>query len=292
MGDHQDFIYVRNLLQTPEGLLDKRLARSKNIVELLRKLAGADGPKSAADATGHYHTESVVHPDDLRTAKVGNHDTFWKENDSDSFVNSRFSQKFNARNFYAMLNIVLFGPPGAGKGTQSELIEEKYHLTHLSTGELLRSEIRGGSNLGKEAARLMDAGQLVPDKVVVEMMDHRLRNGQATEGFVFDGFPRTAQQAKSLDKLLEKSDESIVAMIALQVPEKELVERLLSRGKNGGRSDDKNEATIKNRLQVYREETEVVRDYYQKQNKFVEVKGTGSIEEVFGRICTAIENAR
>ena len=190
-----------------------------------------------------------------------------------------------------MLNIVLFGPPGAGKGTQSKLIVEQYNLIHLSTGDLLRSEIKAGTPLGQRAQFLMDAGRLVPDEVVIGMISNKLDNNRDAQGFIFDGFPRTKEQAKALDQLLKEHGDSITTMISMKVPERELIDRLLERGKDSGRKDDQNEEIIKDRLHVYRDQTEVVKEYYAEQDKSQEIDGLGSIEEVFERIKKAIEQA-
>ncbi len=190
-----------------------------------------------------------------------------------------------------MLNIVLFGPPGAGKGTQSNLIVKEYQLIHLSTGDLLRSEIQAGTPLGEKAKTLMDAGKLVPDEVVIGMISNKLDSNKEAPGFIFDGFPRTSEQAKALDELLNNHNVSITTMISMKVPEQELIDRLLERGKESGRADDQNESVIKDRLKVYREQTEVVKEYYQRQNKSQEIDGLGTIDEVFGRIKNAIEQA-
>jgi adenylate kinase len=188
-----------------------------------------------------------------------------------------------------MLNIVLFGPPGAGKGTQSEKLVEKYKLIHLSTGDLLRSEIKAGTDLGKQAKELMDAGKLVPDEVVIGMIKSRLEQNAKANGFVFDGFPRTEAQAEALDKLLIRFKTEITAMLALEVNDEELIKRLLERGKSSGRSDDANEDVIKNRLAVYQKETAVLKAYYTEQKKFEGIDGKGTIEEVFERLCQRIE---
>ncbi len=187
-----------------------------------------------------------------------------------------------------MLNIVLFGPPGAGKGTQSELMRDKFSLIHLSTGDLLRSEIKEGTELGMKAKKLMDAGQLVPDSVVIGMIRHKLEHHQDAEGFIFDGFPRTEAQAHSLDELLSEVGDSISTMISLDVPEGELIHRLLERGKSSGRSDDQNEKVIKDRLQVYTKQTAVLKNYYQKQSKLQSINGLGTVDEVFARIEDAV----
>ena len=188
-----------------------------------------------------------------------------------------------------MFNLILFGPPGSGKGTQSENLIKKYGLKHLSTGDLLRSEIAAQTPLGLEAKKLMDKGQLVPDEVVIGMISSALDNNPQAKGFLFDGFPRTVAQAEALDKLLKLKGTEISAMIALLVGEEELVKRLLNRGLTSGRSDDTNEEVIRARIIEYRNKTSVVADYYKQFEKFAEVKGEGSIEEIFESLCQEIE---
>jgi adenylate kinase len=187
-----------------------------------------------------------------------------------------------------MFNLILFGPPGSGKGTQSEKIIAQYGLKHLSTGDLLRSEIAAQTPLGLEAKKLMDKGQLVPDEVVVGMISSALDANPDAKGFLFDGFPRTVAQAEALDKLLKLKGTQINVMIALLVSEEELVKRLLKRGLTSGRSDDTNEEVIRARITEYRNKTAVVADYYKQFNKFVEVAGEGSIDEIFNSICNVI----
>ncbi|GAA4830018.1 adenylate kinase [Algivirga pacifica] len=188
-----------------------------------------------------------------------------------------------------MLNLVLFGPPGAGKGTQSAKIKEKYNLIHLSTGDLLRSEIAAGTALGLKAKELMDQGQLVPDEVVIGMIDSKLKEHADASGFIFDGFPRTIAQAEALDNLLEQNGTSISGMVALEVGEEELTARILERGKTSNRADDQNEELIRNRVKEYNAKTAPVANYYQEQGKFKSVNGVGSIEEIFDSLCSAIE---
>ncbi len=188
-----------------------------------------------------------------------------------------------------MFNLILFGPPGSGKGTQSEKIIEKYGLKHLSTGDILRSEIARQTPLGMEAKKLMDKGQLVPDEVVIGMISSSIEANTQARGFLFDGFPRTVAQAEALDKLLKLKGTQINAMISLLVTEEELMKRLLNRGLTSGRSDDTNEEVIKNRIAEYKSKTAVVADYYKKFDKFFEVKGEGSIDEIFNAICKEIE---
>ncbi len=188
-----------------------------------------------------------------------------------------------------MFNLILFGPPGSGKGTQSEKLIAKYGLKHLSTGDLLRSEIANETPLGLEAKKIMDKGQLVPDEVVIGMISSALDNNPSAKGFLFDGFPRTAAQAEALDKLLELKKTSIAAMLALEVSEEELVKRLLKRGETSGRSDDTNETVIRARITEYRNKTTVVADYYAQFDKVVNVKGEGSVDDIFAALSKEID---
>jgi adenylate kinase len=189
-----------------------------------------------------------------------------------------------------MLNLILFGPPGAGKGTQSEKIIAKYNLIHLSTGDLLRSEIQTASELGLRAKTLMDQGILVPDEVVIGMIDNKLKEHRDAAGFIFDGFPRTVKQSEALDALLASYGESISVMIALAVDDNELLTRLLNRGKTSGRPDDQNEELISKRISEYNNKTKPVADYYQKQGKFVAIDGIGEIDFIFGEITKTISS--
>jgi adenylate kinase len=188
-----------------------------------------------------------------------------------------------------MFNIILFGPPGSGKGTQSEQLIAKYQLKHLSTGDLLRSEIAGKTPLGLEAKNFMDKGQLVPDEVVIGMISSALDANPQAKGFLFDGFPRTEAQSEALDKLLQLKKTEIGVFLALQVSEEELIKRLLNRGLTSGRSDDTNEEVIKARITEYEKKTKVVADYYAKFDKVVNIKGEGTVEEIFTLLCNEIE---
>jgi len=192
-----------------------------------------------------------------------------------------------------MLNIILFGPPGAGKGTQSEKIIDKYKLTHIATGDLFRKHLGEGTDLGKLAQKYMDEGNLVPDEVVIGMVDEKIKETKAnSSGYIFDGFPRTVPQAKALDTLLEEKGEKIAGMIALDVPEEELKKRIKERGKTSGRTDDQNESKIENRIKVYQEETLPVANYYDGEGKYVKIHGVGTIDEIFGKISNEIDKLK
>jgi adenylate kinase len=186
-----------------------------------------------------------------------------------------------------MLNIVLFGPPGSGKGTQSEKIIEKYGLIHISTGDLLRGEVAAQTELGKQAKEIMEKGELVSDQIVIGMIRNKLEENQGGPGFIFDGFPRTVEQARELRKALTDYDERVSVMVSLEVAREELVKRLLKRGKDTGRSDD-NLETINNRIDVYNRQTVPVTYYYDKMHKHAGVEGTGSVDKIFERIVEVI----
>ena len=188
-----------------------------------------------------------------------------------------------------MLNIVLFGPPGAGKGTQSERLIEKYGLVHLSTGDVFRANIKGETDLGKLAKSYMDAGQLVPDEVTINMLRSEVVKHSAPKGFIFDGFPRTNAQAQALDEFLASLSTEISLMVALEVEETELKTRLLKRAVVSGRPDDADPAVIEKRIAVYNQETAPVKAFYQAQHKFVAIDGIGSIDEITQRLFSAID---
>jgi adenylate kinase len=188
-----------------------------------------------------------------------------------------------------MLNLVLFGPPGAGKGTQSQKLIEKHQLVHLSTGDLLRNEISKETPLGKEAKKLMDQGFLVPDEVVISMISNKLDSNKNANGFIFDGFPRTVAQAEALDQLLASKGSSISGMIALEVDDAELEARLLLRGKDSCRPDDANPEVIRKRISEYNAKTAVVANFYKGQNKFTSINGVGGIEDIFSSISQVVD---
>lgn len=183
------------------------------------------------------------------------------------------------------MRIIIFGPPGAGKGTQAKLISEEYNIPHLSTGEIFRKAIKNETDLGKKVQSILDTGELVPDKTVVGLVEEELQKSRYDEGYVLDGFPRTVAQAEAFDDLLDDNGEELDAFLMLKVPEEELINRILSRGE--GRSDDTEEG-VKKRLSVYWEETQPVLDYYKGQEVVKEIYGVGSINEIFSRIKKAL----
>lgn len=188
-----------------------------------------------------------------------------------------------------MINIVLFGAPGCGKGTQALRLKEHYGVEHVSTGEVIREEIRQGTELGRSMESCIRAGKLVPDEVVIAMIDHYVMEHRAAKGCIFDGFPRTTVQAAEFDRILSGHGLKVDVMVDIRVPEEELVRRILLRGRDSGRADDASEEVIRGRLDVYRMQTAVVADYYAAQGKYAAVDGTGTMDEVFARIADVIE---
>ena len=189
-----------------------------------------------------------------------------------------------------MINLILFGPPGSGKGTQAQKLIEKYTIAHLSTGDMFRYELGNKTELGLLAKSYMDKGQLVPDSVTISMLKQRMESDKVKNGFILDGFPRTIAQATALDELLAEKKIKITAMISLVVDDEELVQRLLNRGKSSGRADDTNETIIRNRLKVYKEETTPVYGYYDTQKLAVQVNGMGTVDEIFDELCLLIDD--
>ena len=189
-----------------------------------------------------------------------------------------------------MLNLVLFGGPGSGKGTQSERLIRDYGLHHISTGEVLRDHIKRETELGKIAQKYISEGQLIPDDLMIEILDDVLeKEGKGKEGVIFDGFPRTIPQALALKELLKKRGTDLHAVVGLEVPDDELVERMLNRGKMTGRADD-NEDTIRKRLNVYHTQTSPLKEHYIKENKYIPIEGTGSIEEIYDNVSKRLEH--
>ncbi len=188
-----------------------------------------------------------------------------------------------------MVNLILFGPPGSGKGTQAAKLVEKYGLLHISTGDLFRYEMGNDTPLGKKAKSYIEKGALVPDEVTVGMLRNKVEANLDVPGYIFDGFPRTIAQSEALDDLMKEKETSISALLMLQVPDKEIIKRILQRGKTSGRADDLNEEVIQNRIDVYKSETAPVFDYYHKKGKAEEIDGVGSIEEIFDRLCNKVD---
>lgn len=188
-----------------------------------------------------------------------------------------------------MINLILFGPPGSGKGTQAKKIVEKYKLLHISTGDLFRYEIGNSTELGLKAKAYMDKGELVPDEVTIGMLNNKVEANPDVQGYIFDGFPRTTPQAEALNKLLSGKSQEVSALIALDVDDDEIVKRILERGKTSGRSDDNDESVIRKRINVYNQSTSLVYNFYEPFGKSQKIDGIGSIEEIFGRLCNAID---
>ena len=188
-----------------------------------------------------------------------------------------------------MTNLVLFGPPGAGKGTQANFLKEKYDLVHISTGDVFRYNIKNETALGMLAKSYMDKGELVPDQVTIDMLNKEVEKNADANGFIFDGFPRTDAQAKALDELMDSKDSQINAMVALEVDDEVLVARLLKRGETSGRADDADENIIRNRIKEYYDKTAILKDYYSAQSKYYGVDGVGSIEDITERLSAVID---
>lgn len=188
-----------------------------------------------------------------------------------------------------MLNIILFGPPGAGKGTQSEKLIQKYKLVHLSTGDIFRAHIKGNTELGLLAKSFTDKGQLVPDEVTIRILESEAEKHPLAKGFIFDGFPRTSRQAEELDRFLKEKNMEISVLLSLEVEEDELRKRLMHRAETSNRPDDKDPAVIQKRIDVYHSETSPVKDYYAAKGKYIGIKGQGTIEEIFQKLCNAID---
>jgi adenylate kinase len=187
-----------------------------------------------------------------------------------------------------MANIILFGPPGSGKGTQAEKLAEAFELMHISTGDMFRYELKNETPLGQKAKAFMDQGQLVPDEVTIEMLKNKVESNQDVKGFILDGFPRTIPQADALQKLMSELNMELSGLIALRVEKEEIVKRLLERGKTSGRKDDQNEEVIRDRIRVYNEETQPVFEYYEEKNMAYIVDGMGDIKEIFERLSAVV----
>ena len=191
-----------------------------------------------------------------------------------------------------MINIVLFGAPGCGKGTQAQRLKEHYGIEHVSTGEVIRGEIARGTELGRSMESYIKAGKLAPDQIVIDMIANYVAEHRDAKGCIFDGFPRTTVQAEEFDKILAKNGLKVDIMVDIRVPEEELVKRILLRGKDSGRADDASEEVIRGRLDVYHKQTAIVSDYYSGQGKYASVDGVGTMDEVFDRIAAVLDNLK
>lgn len=244
------------------------------------------GPKKVVISTllfkPNAYTKTI--PIDLPAFEVGNDFLVGYGLDYDGLGRNLNDIYIITENRETMINLVLFGPPGAGKGTQAAILTEKYDLVHLSTGDIFRYNMKNDTPLGQLAKGYIDKGDLVPDEVTIKMLEAEVEKNPNAKGFIFDGFPRTTAQAEALDKFLTSKGQAISKMIALEVEEEELVKRLLARGKDSGRADDKDESVIRNRINVYNDQTAVVADFYSAQNKFSSVNGIGSIDEISSRL--------
>ncbi len=191
-----------------------------------------------------------------------------------------------------MINLILFGPPGSGKGTQAEKLVEKYNLLHISTGDLFRYEMGNDTALGLKAKEYISKGELVPDSVTIGMLKNKVDANPDVPGYIFDGFPRNINQSEALDEILKEKGEEVSVLLSLDVDDEEIIKRILNRGKTSGRSDDNDESIIRNRIEVYKSETTPVFDFYAKSNKSKLINGIGSIEEIFGRLCKEIDGLK
>lgn len=188
-----------------------------------------------------------------------------------------------------MISLILFGPPGSGKGTQAAKLVEKYSLLHISTGDLFRYEMSNNTPLGQQAKNYIEKGELVPDSVTIGMLRNKVEANPGVQGYIFDGFPRTVPQAEALDQLLREKGTEVSALLSLDVSDEEITQRILLRGQTSGRADDNDVSIIRNRIEVYKKETEQVFDYYDQFGKSLKINGMGSIEEIFRRLCAAID---
>ncbi len=294
---------VRQLLGLDQSIKDRHviiledIVDTGNTIESVTEIIQTMGAKSVAVATLLFKPE--VYSKDLEIDYIAleikpdfvvgyglDYDGFGR-NINELYV---LSPEQSMKNDKSMLNIVLFGPPGAGKGTQAEGLKDKFQLTHLSTGDILRNEIQQNSDLGLKAKSFMDKGELVPDEVVIDMIENCLKNNESGNGFIFDGFPRTTEQAQALDNLLRSHGTEIDTMLSLEVDDEELVARIINRGRESGREDDKNESVIFNRIITYNKKTKPLKQYYGEQGKYQSINGIGSVDEVFNRLIEEIEN--
>lgn len=288
-GDVKTLLGVGQSLKNRHVIIIEDIVDTGNTLEEIQRILQNEKVKSFKTATLFYKPESYSKniPVDFVGMEISN----------DFIVGFGLDYKGLGRNLPQiyilnnnhMTNIVLFGPPGAGKGTQASMLKDKYSLVHISTGDVFRYNIKNETALGKEAKSYMDKGQLVPDAVTINMLKAEVEKNEGAKGFIFDGFPRTVAQAEALEDLLKSKNTEVNGMIALEVPDEVLVERLLERGKTSGRPDDADEDIIRNRIKVYYEETAILKQFYLKESKFYDIDGVGSIEEIKQRLSSVIE---
>lgn len=288
-GKVQELIGINENLRGRQVVLVEDIVDTGNTLEVLYEIFSKQDVKSLKTATLFFKPEAYK-----KSLKI---DYIGIEIPNKFIVGYGLDYDGLGRNFpevyqlktQQMTNIILFGPPGAGKGTQAEFLKDTYNLVHISTGDVFRYNIKNETELGLSAKSYIDKGQLVPDEVTINMLKAEVEKNEGANGFIFDGFPRTEAQAKALDKLLSSKNTQVNGMVALEVDDEVLVKRLLERGKTSGRPDDADESIIRNRIKVYYDETAILKDYYQKQDKYFGVNGVGSIEEITERLNNVID---
>lgn len=289
-GEVKSLVGLTQSLENREVIVIEDIIDTGNTLEAIHSLLKKQKVKRFSIATLFYKPEAYTKSYPI--------DYFGIEIPNDFIVGYGLDYKGLGRNLRQvyklkeekMTNLVLFGPPGAGKGTQASVLKEKYKLNHISTGDVFRYNIKNETELGKLAKSYMDKGQLVPDEVTINMLKTEVEKDPQANGFIFDGFPRTVAQAEALSKFLKEKKADVNAMIALEVDDEVLVQRLLERGKTSGRVDDANEEVIRKRIRVYYEETAILKQYYQKEDKYYGVNGVGEVSEITKRLSEVIEN--
>lgn len=286
---------VKTLLGLNQSLKDRKVILLEDIVdtgntlEEINKILVKEGVANYEVATLFYKPEAYKKDFNIKYRGLDIPNKFIVGYGLDYNGLGRNLTEIYKRKENIMTNLVLFGPPGAGKGTQADILKEKYKLIHISTGDVFRNNIKNKTEMGLNAKSFIDKGQLVPDEVTIKMLNAEVDKNEGANGFIFDGFPRTAAQADALADFLKLKNTEVTAMIALEVDDEVLVNRLLERGKTSGRKDDADEAVIRNRIKVYYNETAILKEYYKKQDKYYGVDGEGSIEEITERLSTVID---
>jgi adenylate kinase len=287
---------IQRLIGLTQDLTDRRVIILEDIIDSGKTLAEVhrifenEKVKSLQIATLFYKPETYKKDFKLHYIGIEIPDKFIVGYGLDyNNLGRNLPEIYQIKETQHMTNLVLFGPPGAGKGTQAEFLKEKYNLVHISTGDVFRYNIKNETALGMLAKSFIDKGALVPDQVTIDMLNAEVEKNADAKGFIFDGFPRTSAQADALDTLMESKDSQINAMIALEVDDEILVKRLLKRGETSGRADDADEAVIRNRIKVYYSETAILKEYYTAQDKYFGVNGVGSVEEITVRLSSVID---